>query len=72
MTDEKRAEEIPLLQETEQILKAMDYEAEHIFNYKSTDSLKTIKRQLQKFGYTFHDFRRTFGTRWFKELKPFE
>lgn len=68
----KRAEEIPLLEETEQIFKEIEYESDQIFNYKSTDSLKAIKRHLTKFGYTFHDFRRTFGTRWSKELKPFE
>ena len=31
-----------------------------------------MKKQLSKFGFTFHDFRRTFGTRWSKQLKPFE
>ncbi|MFZ1291065.1 MAG: site-specific integrase [Melioribacteraceae bacterium] len=71
-TKGKRAEEIPLLEETEQIFKEIEYESEYIFNYKNTNSLKAIKRQLTKFGYTFHDFRRTFGTRWSKELKPFE
>jgi integrase len=25
-----------------------------------------------EFGFTFHDFRRTFGTRWSKFLRPFE
>lgn len=34
--------------------------------------MKAIKRQLEKFDCTFHDFRRTFGTRWSKLLKSFE
>jgi len=67
-----RTEEIPLTKETEEIFKQIDYESEKIFNYKSTDSIKAIKRQLIKFNCTFHDFRRTFGTKWSKQLKPFE
>jgi integrase len=43
-----------------------------IFDYKNRQSLKAIRKELSKYGFSFHDFRSTFGTRCAKILKPYE
>ncbi|MBK8946461.1 MAG: tyrosine-type recombinase/integrase [Ignavibacteriae bacterium] len=71
-TKGNRDEEIILTDTAERILNEMPRVNERLFDYKSRQSLKGIKRELAKFGYSFHDFRRTFGTRCARILKPYE
>ncbi|MBK7106672.1 MAG: tyrosine-type recombinase/integrase [Ignavibacteriae bacterium] len=71
-TKGNRDEEIILSETTEKILNEIPREYDKIFDYKNRQSLKAIRRELTEFGYTFHDFRRTYGTKCARILKPFE
>jgi len=71
----RRKDYFPLTKEIREHLGSIEKKAEHVFIYKDRHSVKYLGNKIAKFTnkkYSFHSFRKKFGTEWSRRLMPAE
>jgi len=71
----KRKDYFPLTEPIREHVRSIMKEGEHVFNYKSVAAARHLGKQISIFTdkkFSFHSFRKKFGTDWAKNLMPAE